>query len=62
MPVIQKRAWVVTGPDGQDVILPRPIMRLALTFDHRANDGAGATRCVVRIKDLLESWDARAYA
>jgi pyruvate/2-oxoglutarate dehydrogenase complex dihydrolipoamide acyltransferase (E2) component len=34
---------------------------LALTFDHRAVDGAYATRCVVRIKQLLESWDAAAY-
>jgi pyruvate/2-oxoglutarate dehydrogenase complex dihydrolipoamide acyltransferase (E2) component len=29
-------------------------MRLALTYDHRAVDGAEATRCVVRIKQLLE--------
>lgn len=36
-------------------------MTLALTFDHRAVDGAYATRAVVRIKALLETWPASAY-
>lgn len=62
MPAIVKRPWVVGGPDGEDVIVPRPIMRLALTFDHRALDGAEATRCAVRIREYLESWDAADYA
>jgi pyruvate dehydrogenase E2 component (dihydrolipoamide acetyltransferase) len=61
-PAIVKRPWVVSGPEGEDVIVPRPIMQLALTFDHRAVDGADATRCAVRIKQYLEGWDAAAYA
>jgi pyruvate dehydrogenase E2 component (dihydrolipoamide acetyltransferase) len=52
---------VVATADGSDAIVPRPIMNLALTFDHRAVDGAEATRYVVRVKELLETWDADAY-
>jgi pyruvate/2-oxoglutarate dehydrogenase complex dihydrolipoamide acyltransferase (E2) component len=61
IPAIVRRPWVVEGPDGEEVIVPRPIMRLALTFDHRAIDGADATRCVVRIKEHLQGWEAPAY-
>ena len=53
-PAIVRRPWVVTGEHGDETIGIRPIMRLALTYDHRAVDGAEATRCVVRIKQLLE--------
>jgi 2-oxoglutarate dehydrogenase E2 component (dihydrolipoamide succinyltransferase) len=58
---IVKRPWVVATADGSDAIVPRPIMRLALTFDHRAVDGGEATRYIVRVKHLLETWDAAAY-
>lgn len=61
MPTIVKRPWVVTSPDCSDSIAIRPIMRLALTFDHRAVDGAYATRYLVKVKEYLERWDARAY-
>ena len=54
MPAIARKPWVVTAPDGEEAIAIRPIMRLALTFDHRVIDGAYATRCVVLIKQLLE--------
>jgi pyruvate dehydrogenase E2 component (dihydrolipoamide acetyltransferase) len=60
-PAIVKRPWVVQTADGTDVIAPRPIMKLALTFDHRAVDGADATRYLVAVKDALESWDAQDY-
>jgi 2-oxoglutarate dehydrogenase E2 component (dihydrolipoamide succinyltransferase) len=60
-PAIVKRPWVVATADGGEAIVPRPIMKLALTFDHRAIDGADATRYVVRVKDHLETWDAQAY-
>jgi pyruvate dehydrogenase E2 component (dihydrolipoamide acetyltransferase) len=53
-PAIVRRPWVVTDEHGDETIGIRPIMRLALTYDHRAVDGAEATRCVVRIKQLLE--------
>jgi 2-oxoglutarate dehydrogenase E2 component (dihydrolipoamide succinyltransferase) len=52
----------VVDDQGLETIGIRPIMALALTFDHRAVDGAYATRCLVRIKSLLESWDVAAYA
>jgi pyruvate dehydrogenase E2 component (dihydrolipoamide acetyltransferase) len=61
-PAIVRKPWVVATADGAEAIVPRPILRLALTFDHRAVDGADATRCVVSIGHKLETWDARAYA
>jgi len=61
MPTIVKRPVVIAGQDGADAIAIRPIMRLALTFDHRAVDGADATRGLVAIKQRLERWDADAY-
>jgi pyruvate/2-oxoglutarate dehydrogenase complex dihydrolipoamide acyltransferase (E2) component len=60
MPMIVRRPVVLSGTDG-DVVAIRPIMQLALTFDHRALDGAEATRCAVSIKQRLERWDAAAY-
>lgn len=47
---IQKRAMVM--PD--DSIEVRPMMYLALSYDHRIVDGADAVRFLVRIKELLE--------
>ena len=38
--------------DGQVVI--RPMMYLALTYDHRVVDGEQSVKFLVRIKDLLE--------
>jgi pyruvate dehydrogenase E2 component (dihydrolipoamide acetyltransferase) len=62
MPAIVRRPVVITGPDGDEAVAIRPMMQLALTFDHRAVDGAQATRCAVAIKKRLETWDAEAYA
>ena len=61
VPAIVKRPTVILGPDGDDVLAVRPIVLLALTFDHRAVDGAEATRCALAIKGRLESWDASGY-
>src|SRR5690625_2206447 len=47
---IQKRAMVM--PD--DSIEVRPMMYLALSYDHRIVDGADAVRFLVRIKELLQ--------
>ncbi|MBL8995403.1 MAG: 2-oxo acid dehydrogenase subunit E2, partial [Spirochaetia bacterium] len=38
--------------NGQVVI--RPIMYLAVTYDHRIIDGADSVRFLVRIKEMLE--------
>jgi 2-oxoglutarate dehydrogenase E2 component (dihydrolipoamide succinyltransferase) len=62
VPTIQRRPWVVTGSDGEEMIAIRSILRLAVTFDHRAVDGADATRFAVAIKSHLESWSTEAYA
>jgi pyruvate dehydrogenase E2 component (dihydrolipoyllysine-residue acetyltransferase) len=62
VPTIQRRPWVVNGPDGEEMIAIRSILRLAVTFDHRAVDGADATRFAVAVKDRLESWSTEAYA
>src|SRR5262245_23482136 len=39
---------------GQDAIVIRPIMHLALSYDHRAVDGAPANGFLHRVKELLE--------
>lgn len=62
VPTIQRRPWVVADDAGGESIEIRPILRLALTFDHRAIDGAGATRFAVAVKELLETWGPSAYA
>lgn len=49
MHAIQKRPMVVG-----DEILVRPIMYLALTYDHRIVDGKDSVQFLVAIKDLLE--------
>ena len=46
---IKERPVVV---DGQVAV--RPMMYIALTYDHRIVDGKSAVSCLVRIKDLLE--------
>jgi 2-oxoglutarate dehydrogenase E2 component (dihydrolipoamide succinyltransferase) len=62
VPTIQRRPWVITGLEGEEMIAIRSILRLAVTFDHRAIDGADATRFAVAVKSRLESWQTEAYA
>jgi len=50
MHAIQKRAVVV-----DDQIVIRPMMYLALSYDHRLIDGREAVQFLVRIKECLES-------
>jgi len=61
VPTIQRRPWVVVDEHGEESISIRSILRLAVTFDHRALDGADATRFAVALKDHLESWATEAY-
>jgi 2-oxoglutarate dehydrogenase E2 component (dihydrolipoamide succinyltransferase) len=61
VPTIQRRPWAVTDELGEESIAIRPILRLAVTFDHRAIDGANATRFAVAVKDHLEAWSPEAY-
>jgi 2-oxoglutarate dehydrogenase E2 component (dihydrolipoamide succinyltransferase) len=46
---------VVRSIDGQDAIVIRPMMHLALSYDHRAVDGAPANGFLYRVRELLEA-------
>lgn len=46
---------VVREMDGDDAIVIRPMMHLALSYDHRAVDGAPANGFLHRVRELLES-------
>ncbi len=48
------RRPVVRTIGGEDAIVVRPIMHLALSYDHRAVDGAPANAFLHRIRTLLE--------
>ncbi len=53
--VIEKRAKVLTSPEGDDYIAIRHMAYFALSFDHRIVDGADAERFLSHIKELLEA-------
>jgi len=46
---------VVREIDGEDAIAIRPIMHLALSYDHRAVDGAPANAFLHAVRELLEA-------
>ena len=48
---------VVRRVEGTDAIVIRPMMHLALSYDHRAVDGAPANGFLFRIRELLEAAD-----
>jgi pyruvate dehydrogenase E2 component (dihydrolipoamide acetyltransferase) len=52
---IEKRAKVITAPDGDDYIAIRWMAYFALSFDHRVIDGADAERFLAYLKEVLES-------
>jgi pyruvate dehydrogenase E2 component (dihydrolipoamide acetyltransferase) len=54
---ITKRARVVQGPDGLDVIAVRHIGLVGLTWDHRAFDGAYAAAFLDAMRERLEHHD-----
>jgi len=51
---IIKRAVVVKGPQGEDVISVRPMCFLPLSYDHRLVDGADAARFLQSVKKRIE--------
>ena len=51
---IQKRPVVVN-----DAVVPRSMVYLTLSYDHRVVDGAVAHQFLSRIKQRLESWDEK---
>lgn len=48
---------VVRSVDGSDAIVIRPMMHLALSYDHRAVDGAPANGFLFRVREILEEAD-----
>ena len=53
---IEKRPRVVTLEDGTDAVVPRLMVMLSLTFDHRIVDGADADRFGGDVKKMLENF------
>ncbi len=51
---IEKRAKVLTSPDGDDYIAIRQMAYFALTYDHRVVDGADAEKFLAYLKGYLE--------
>lgn len=51
---IKDKAWVVEGPNGEKKIEIRPIMAVALTYDHRLLDGREAVTFLVKVKQYIE--------
>jgi pyruvate dehydrogenase E2 component (dihydrolipoamide acetyltransferase) len=58
---VKKRPIVLDAPGGEEVIAAHPVGNLALSFDHRAFDGAYAARFINRAKQILETaeWTAQ---
>jgi pyruvate dehydrogenase E2 component (dihydrolipoamide acetyltransferase) len=54
---VRKRPVVVELPDGEDAIVIHPVGNLALSFDHRAFDGAYASAFLAKVRETLETRD-----
>lgn len=54
MHAIKERPVVIMGEEGKKTIEPRPMMYVALTYDHRLIDGREAVTFLVRLGQLLE--------
>jgi 2-oxoglutarate dehydrogenase E2 component (dihydrolipoamide succinyltransferase) len=53
---VEKRPKVLTLDDGTDVVAPRLLVMLGLSFDHRVVDGADADRFMADLKRSLEAF------
>ena len=52
---VVRRAVVVDDPNLGEIIVPRSMVYLALSYDHRLVDGADAARFLGTVKERLES-------
>jgi 2-oxoglutarate dehydrogenase E2 component (dihydrolipoamide succinyltransferase) len=51
---IERRPVAVTSPGGSEAVEIRPMMYVALSYDHRIVDGREAVGFLVRVKELVE--------
>ncbi len=58
---IEKRAKVIAGADGEDVIAVRTCAYFSLSFDHKLVDGADADRFMGDLKRTLETVPDRGF-
>lgn len=61
VPALIRQPVAVTAPNGDEYVAIRPVMRLGLTFDHRAMDGSAALRFLLDLQHRLETWPRFAY-
>jgi pyruvate dehydrogenase E2 component (dihydrolipoamide acetyltransferase) len=54
---VKKKPVAVEVDDGTDAVVVHPVGILALSFDHRAFDGAYASAFIARVKEILETRD-----
>jgi 2-oxoglutarate dehydrogenase E2 component (dihydrolipoamide succinyltransferase) len=54
---IERKPVVATMADGAEAIVIHPVGKLAMSWDHRAFDGAYAAGFLVKIKQVLETRD-----
>jgi 2-oxoglutarate dehydrogenase E2 component (dihydrolipoamide succinyltransferase) len=54
---VKKKPVAVELSDGTDAVVVHPVGVLALSFDHRAFDGAYASAFIARVKEILETRD-----
>ncbi len=54
---VKKKPVAIELPDGSDAVAVHPVGLLALSFDHRAFDGAYAAAFLSRVRDILETRD-----
>jgi 2-oxoglutarate dehydrogenase E2 component (dihydrolipoamide succinyltransferase) len=54
---IVRKPVVTSGPDGGEAIAIHPVGNLAMSWDHRAFDGAYAAGFLKRVKEILETKD-----
>jgi 2-oxoglutarate dehydrogenase E2 component (dihydrolipoamide succinyltransferase) len=54
---IQRKPVVVTSGQGDESIAIHPVGNLAMSWDHRAIDGAYAAGFLLRVKEILETRD-----
>ena len=61
LPTVVRTPVAVMLPDGQEIVAIRPIVNLAVTYDHRALDGSDTGKFLKDIKAFLENKSLDAY-